>query len=95
MATRKCPDCGEDIDSASVFCRFCGYNFKTGGAVQAARPATGSAINGTLVIGIIFIAIGAFMFFTTVGQTNRPIPYGVITMAVGVLNVVRGLARAR
>ena len=94
MATRKCPDCSEEIESTAAFCKFCGYNFRTGGAAaaQAPRASSGSAINGTVIVGIIFIVVGALLFITNM-NSNRSFPAGIIPMVVGFLNVVRGLNR--
>jgi hypothetical protein len=93
MATRKCPDCSEQVDAASVNCKFCGYNFRSGGAMaQAPSASSGSALNGRVVLGIVFIIIGALLFAATMNSPNRSFPAGVITMGIGVLNIVRGLS---
>jgi hypothetical protein len=68
QATKKCPSCAEDVLADAVICRFCRYDFRTGGFHPAPGQAPGQAspvailaprTNGlaiaSLVLGIVWV----------------------------------------
>jgi hypothetical protein len=53
-ATKRCPVCAEEVKAAAVICRFCRYDFRSGGVFVQPTPAkTNGLAIASMVLGIL------------------------------------------
>lgn len=90
-STKICPECAEEVKSAAVVCRFCGYNFASkqpssndsktsSGSAGTAANQTRMLILGGIVLVIAVVAVMAFVSSGKEGDTDgSPTGGGVVT----------------
>lgn len=51
QATKRCPECAEEVQGAAAVCRYCRYDFRTGRS--GARGATAPRYNGSAIASLV------------------------------------------